>query len=97
MLFEMTGLERIRRRVPFVVFLLLLVMIVLVIGFACACFGDQSLKAAERTLGAGLSTPALVEMWAALVVVLMAIPIAVGRRIEATGRASPAVLQCFLR
>jgi len=93
----MTGLERFRRRMPLIVFVLLLVMVVLVVGFACACIGDQPLKAAERTLGAGVSTPALVEMWAALVIVLMATPIAVGRRIDATGRASPAVLQCFLR
>ena len=96
-LFEMTGLERIRRRVPLIVFVLLVVMVVLVVGFACACIGDQPLKPAERTLGTGLSTPALVEMWAMLVIVFMAAPIAVRRRIDATGRASPAVLQCFLR
>lgn len=94
---DVAGLERIRRRVPLVVLVLLLVMIVLVVGFACACFGDQPLKAAERALGGGLSMPALVEMWALLVVILIATPMIVGRRVEATGRASPAALQCFLR
>ena len=92
----MTGLERIRRRVPLVVFVLLLVLILLAVGFACACFSDQPLKAVERTLG-GFSTPALIEMWAALVIVVMAAPVLVGRRVAPMGRASPAVLQCFLR
>lgn len=81
---------------PLVVFVMLVVIVLLMVGFACACFGEQPLKAAERTLGAGLSTPALIEMWALLVVILIAAPIVVGRRVEATGRASPALLQCFL-
>lgn len=82
---------------PLVVFVLLVVIVLLMVGFACACFGDQPLKAAERTLGGGFATPALVEMWALLVVILFAARIAVGLRIKATGRASPALLQCFLR
>ena len=94
---EMTGLERFRRRVPLIVFVLLLVMIVLVVGFACACFGDPPLKAAERTLSGSPAMPALVEMWAALVVILLAAPIAFSRRVAAIGRASPEVLKCFLR
>ena len=91
----MTGLERIRRRVP-LVFVLLVVIVLLMVGFACACFSDRPL-AAEGTLGAGVSTPALIEMWAMMVVVLIAAPAALSRQINATGRASPAVVQCFLR
>lgn len=94
---QVTGLERIRRRVPLVVFLLLLVMVLLMVGFACACFSDQPLKAAERTLGTGLATPALVEMWAAMVVLLTALPLFTVRRTAPNGRASPALLQTFLR
>lgn len=82
---------------PLVVFVLLVVIVLLMVGFACACFGDQPLKAAERTLGAGLSTPGLIEMWALLVIVVLAAPTAVSGWIDATERASPAVLQCFLR
>lgn len=93
----MTGLERIRRRVPLVVFVLLLVMAVLVIGFACACLGNQSAKAAERTLGAGLASLAVVEMWAALTVVAGLIAAPTVRLRAPTGRASPAQLQIFLR
>ena len=91
-----TDLERIRRRVPLVVFVLLLVMVVLAIGFACACFGDP-LKASDRTSGAPFSMPALVEMWAAIVLALVVIPLLLARRISPASRASPAVLQCFLR
>ena len=94
-LFGVTGLERIRRRGPVIVFLLLLVLVLLMVGFACACFSDQPLKAVERTLG-GLSTPALIEMWTALVLVLVTAPVLVVRRVAPIGRASPAELQCFL-
>ena len=90
-----TGLERIRRRAPVIVFVLLLVLVLLMVGFACACFSDQPLKAVERTLG-DLSTPALIEMWAALVIVLMTAPVLVVRQVAPMGRASPAELQCFL-
>lgn len=92
----MTGLERIRRRVPLVVFVLLLVMVVLMVGFACACFSEQPVKAVERALG-GLAGPALVEMWAALVVVVLFWSGLIRGTVAPTGRASPAVLQCFLR
>lgn len=93
----MTGLERVRRRVPFVVFVLLVVLVVLMVGFACACFSDKPSKAGERILGAAAAGPALVEMWAALVAILLARSCPYGRSLMATGRASPALLQCFLR
>lgn len=81
---------------PLVVFVLLVVIVLLMVGFACACLSEQPLKAAERMVGGGLSGPALVEVWALLAVILVAAPIVVGRRVDATDRASPAVLQCFL-
>lgn len=92
-----TGLERIRRRVPLVVLVLLLVLVVLTVGFACACFSDEPLMTVERTLGAASAGPALVEMWAALVAILVVWSAPHARLLMATGRASPAVLQCFLR
>lgn len=76
---------------------LLLVVVFLMIGFACACFGDQPLKTVERSLGAVGAGPALVEMWAALVAVLFVWMAPRGRLLAPTGRASPALLQCFLR
>lgn len=93
----MTGLEPIRRRLPLVCFLLLLVLVVLMVGFACACFNGQPLSTVERTLGAAVAGAALVEMWAALVAILAAWSALHVRRPAARGRASPAVLQCFLR
>lgn len=93
----MTGLERIRRRLPLVVFVLLLVLVVLMVGFACACFGDRSLNVVERTLGAAAAGPALVEMWAALVAIVLIWSAPCARAVAPTGRGSPALLQCFLR
>ena len=47
----MTGLERIRERMPFAVFVLLVVLAALILGFACACYGGHSLQALVRLLG----------------------------------------------
>lgn len=82
---------------PLVVFVLLLVLVLLVVGFACACFSDQPLKSVERTLGNVVTGPALVEMWAALVVIAFFWSGPLRAPSVARGRASPTVLQCFLR
>jgi hypothetical protein len=94
---RISGLESIRRHVPLVVFLLILVLVVLMIGFACACFGDGPLTTTDRAAGASIAMPALIEMWAALAIVFFAPLLLLARKIAATGRGSPAVLQCFLR
>lgn len=93
----MTGLERIRRRMPLVVFVLLFVLVVLIVGFACACFSDQPLQNVERALGAAAAGPALVEMWAALLAIALLWSAPYARAVAPMGRASPARLQCFLR
>jgi hypothetical protein len=81
---------------PLVVFLLLVVFLVMLIGVACACLTDHPMNAAERSLAGPAAMPALVEVWALIVLVLLSTPLLLDRRILATGRASPAVLQRFL-
>ena len=81
---------------PLVVFLLLAVILVMMVGVACACLTDHPMKAAERALAVPTAMPALVEVWALVVLVLLATSALVDRRILATGRASPAQLQRFL-
>jgi hypothetical protein len=81
---------------PLVVYLLLFVLLVMLIGFACACFTDQPMQAVERALTA-LSNPApLVEAWSPLIALLLALPLVSLVHARAIGRASPAVLQRFL-
>jgi hypothetical protein len=81
---------------PLVVYLLLVVLLVMLVGFACACFVDQPMQAVERALTA-LSNPApLVEVWSPLIALLLALPLVSVAHARAVGRASPAVLQRFL-
>ena len=90
------SIQRLRKRLPFAVFILLLILLVVMLGFVCLCMSDHPTQAADRALGVIAHSPALIEMWA-LVLVLSA-PL-VTRAIEAVsarGRASPAHLQRFL-
>jgi hypothetical protein len=90
------NLARFRGRLPLIAFLLLLVICLLLVGFACACFSDQPMEALERALGAIPALPALVEVWslAALVALGSAVFLS-GARARARAP-SPALLQRFL-
>jgi hypothetical protein len=92
----MTGLERIRRRVPFVVFVLLLVIAVLVIGFACACLSGSPIQAAERAAAPLVATAAVIIVWSLITSVLGLVAVVQGSRVQATDRASPVVTQRLL-
>ncbi len=89
-------MQRLRGRLPLIAFILLVVLCLLIVGFACACFTDQPMQAVERALGIGPALPPLIEVWsfvagaAALVLFVLYRPVAAGER------ASPAVLQRFL-
>jgi len=76
-----------------VVFLLLAVLCLALIGFACSCFGGHSTPAVERAF----AEPAvLIEMWSIVVLSLVAVTLVLVRAPGGFGRASPAVLQRFL-
>lgn len=85
-----------RRRLPLVVFVLLAVLLLMMVGIACACLGSHPTQAADRVAGPLVALPPLTAMWALLVLVLVAVPLLLDRRMPATGRASPALLQRFL-
>lgn len=90
------SIQRLRKRLPLVVFVLLVIFFVLVLGFACLCMSDHPTQAADRALSAMTHAPAIIEMWS-LALLLLA-PLLMLRPIEAipaTGRASPARLQRF--
>jgi hypothetical protein len=87
------ALERLRGRVPLLVFILLAVLCLALIGLACACLDDQFAQAFDRAL----QTPiALIEVWAAMAVVTLASISLIVLSVPASGRASPALLQRFL-
>jgi hypothetical protein len=80
---------------PLIVFILLALVCLGLLGFACACLGDQPALALERAL----QTPALaalVEVWCLVLLAGLASAVVASSSLSARGRASPAVLQRFL-
>lgn len=91
-------LSRLRGRLPVVVFVLLVLVCLALIGFACACLGDTPLHVLERALAAAPSLAAVVELWPLMVLSLVAASslLVVTRPARPPNRASPALLQRFL-
>lgn len=81
---------------PLVVFILLAILCLGMLGFACACLSDQPAAAVERAVQAPALAPALVELWPALLFGAFAAGLLLFSPVAARGRASPAVLQRFL-
>jgi hypothetical protein len=81
---------------PLVAFILLAVLCLALLGFACACLGDQPLQALERALGALPALPVLTEVWSLIALIALASALFAAAP-QARARApSPAMLQRFL-
>ncbi|MBA2642911.1 MAG: hypothetical protein H0U82_08300 [Actinobacteria bacterium] len=87
------ALERLRGRMPLLVFILFAVLCLALIGFACACLDDQFAQALDRALQAPI---AVIEVWPAMFLGALASLSLIVLVVPATGRASPALLQRFL-
>jgi hypothetical protein len=81
---------------PLIAFILLAVVCLALLGFACACLSDQLAQAVDRATSLGSALSPLVEMWPLVFVTLMGATFLVAVRERASSRASPAVLQRFL-
>lgn len=92
----MISLQRIRTRVPLVVFVLLLIFLVVALGLACACATDHPAQAIDRALSAISATPPVVEVWSLVAAAFIAISFVYARPRLQPERASPAQLQRFL-
>jgi hypothetical protein len=79
-----------RRRMPFIVFVLLALLCLALIGVACACATGHPGQAADRAVAAIQAAPPLVEVWTLLVLVLIAGLLEFSPR---PGRLSPVALQ----
>lgn len=86
------ALERLRGRMPLLVFILLVILCLLLVGLVCACLDDGFAQAAERVL----QTLALAGFWFALSPATIASLSIVAVSVVAARRASPALLQRFL-
>ena len=89
------SMERIRRHLPLIVFIFLVLIAVMLVGFACACLTDHPMQAIEKALSAIPAAPAIIDVWSSLAA-LVAAAVVFGRIRPVQGRASPAVLQRFL-
>jgi hypothetical protein len=90
------SIVRLRRGLPLVAFVFLFILVVMLVGFACACFGDTPMQAAERAANSGVAIPAVIEVWAMLAAVLFPITAILTHRFSVRGRASPPLTQRFL-
>jgi hypothetical protein len=90
------AIQRLRERLPLVVFVLVLVFGLLLLGFACACITDHPAQAIERVLAAVATAPPLIEVWSVNAFALVLLTLAFVRQARSRARPSPASLQRFL-
>jgi ABC-type uncharacterized transport system permease subunit len=89
------AIDRLRQRLPFVVFVLLLVLGLLLLGFACAFITDHPMQVIERILAGIPALPPVLQVWSVQVALFGFVALALVRPIP-NARPSPAVLQRFL-
>lgn len=92
----MVSIQALRARLPLIVFFLLFLLLVMVVGLACACLSDHPMQAIDRAVSAIPAAPPLIELWALMVLLLAPVSLFVAAPRRAQGRASPPLLQRFL-
>ncbi len=90
------SIQRLRDRLPLIVFILLFVLLLMIVAVACACATDHPMKAAERAVSAISEAPALLVLWTYAFVTTLLAGFLVAQRQRPFGRASPQELQRFL-
>jgi protein-S-isoprenylcysteine O-methyltransferase Ste14 len=81
---------------PPLAFILLAVVCVAILGFACACLSEQPAQALERVVSTGSALPPLIEVWSLVFVAFVGTALLLVEARRAPSRASPVVLQRFL-
>jgi len=90
------SIQRMRKRMPLVAFILLFVLLLMLVGFACACLADHPMQAADRAISSIAAAAAIIELWTYTLAALLVVAFAATQRRRAVGRPSPADLQRFL-
>ena len=91
----MLTIQRLRGRLPLVVYVLLFILLLMMVAVACACATDHPMQSAERAISSISAVPAIIVLWTYTVAALLVVAYVVPER-RARGRASPADLQRFL-
>ncbi len=92
----MPGILALRKRMPLIVFLLLALLVLMLIGLACACLTDNPMQAIERVLTALAQLPTVAVAWTFVFASLVLAMPRLQPQGAGSGRASPAALQRFL-
>lgn len=79
---------------PLLAFILLAVVCLTLIGFACACLDDQFAQALDRIVQS--APPAVMELWPTFAIGAFPLLAVIVFGMPASDRASPALLQRFL-
>ena len=90
------SIQRLRGRLPLVVYLLLFILLLMMVAVACACATDHPMQSAERAISSIGAVPAVIVLWTYMVAALLVVAAFVPQRRRGLGRASPAELQRFL-
>jgi hypothetical protein len=88
-----------RRRVPLLACLLLVLSCLMAVGIVCTCSSDQSFQGLQRIVQIdSTALPAVVEIWGVVALISIALVVAPGlaNEVAQRGRASPQLLQRFL-
>lgn len=81
---------------PLIVFLFLALLVVMLVGIACACVTENPMQAIERVLTALAQLPTVAVAWSAMFAALLVAMPRLQPQPAGRGRASPAALQRFL-
>ena len=90
---RVANLERLRDRLPLIVFVLIVIVALMLLGLACLT--DDPMQAVERALSLVPALLVPVEAWATLFAALATSLLLGAQTSAAKGRASPALLQRF--
>jgi len=95
--FRVVSLQRMRTRMPLLVFIVLAIFCLVALGIACACASDHPMQNIDRALSAiPAATTPLVEVWTFTFGALMFLASFELRKRRVDNSTSPAALQCFL-
>jgi len=81
---------------PLIVFFLLALVLLMLVGLACACLTDDPMQAIERAMTALAQLPTVAVAWTFVFVTLLLAMPRLQPQAAGRGRSSPAALQRFL-
>lgn len=91
----MAGIIALRNRMPLIAFLFLALILLMLVGLACACLTDNPMQAIERVVAALAHLPAVAVGWTLVFATLLLATACLRLQSAGFGRASPAALQRF--